>query len=92
MKKNGFEPSVALTNQLAEFHEIKHREEFYQAIGEKTILLGEKDLDELHGKTKKSESGGGWRKYVPFVKAKKKEDPQPELMVVPEKFADQDAG
>jgi GTP pyrophosphokinase len=86
LKKNGFEPSVALTNQLAEFHEIKHREEFYQAIGEKTILLGEKDLDELHGKTKKSESGGGWRKYVPFVKAKKKEDPQPELMVVPEKF------
>ena len=86
LKKNGFEPSVALTNQLAEFHEIKHREEFYQAIGEKTILLGEKDLDELHGKTKKSESGGGWRKYVPFVKAKKKEAPQPELMVVPEKF------
>ena len=86
LKKNGFEPSAALTNQLAEFHEIKHREEFYQAIGEKTILLGEKDLDELHGKTKKSESGGGWRKYVPFVKAKKKEDPQPELMVVPEKF------
>ena len=86
LKKNGFEPSASLIDQLAEFHEIKHREEFYQAIGEKTILLGEKDLDELHGKTKKSESGGGWRKYVPFVKAKKKETPQPELMVVPEKF------
>ena len=86
LKKNGFEPSASQIDQLAEFHEIKHREEFYQAIGEKTILLGEKDLDELHGKTKKSESGGGWRKYVPFVKAKKKEAPQPELMVVPEKF------
>ena len=85
LKKNGFEPSLALTDQLAELHDIKHREEFYQALGEKSILLGEKDLDELNGKSKNSESSGGWRKYVPFVKAKKKEEPaKPELLVVPE--------
>ena len=38
-------------------------------------------------KSKKSESEGGWRKFVPFVKAKKKEEaPEPELFIVPEKF------
>ena len=85
LKKNGFEPSTSLIDQLAEFHDVKHREELYQALGEKTILLGEKDLDKLHGKTKKSESSG-WLKYVPFVKAKKKDAPQPELLVVSEKL------
>ena len=85
LKKNGFEPSASLIDQLAEFHDVKHRDELYQALGEKTILLGEKDLDKLHGKTKKSESSG-WLKYVPFVKAKKKDAPQPELLVVSEKL------
>ena len=87
LKKNEFEPSLMLADQLASFHDIHHREEFYQALGEKTILLGEKDVDELKGKNKKTESAG-WRKYVPFVKSKKKEneEAQPELFVVPDKF------
>jgi len=85
---NGFEPSVAVTDKLMTFHDKHRREEFLMALGEKTILLGDKDIDELKGKNKKSkDSGGGWRKYVPFVKAKKKEEPETqELFVVPEKF------
>ena len=68
-KKNGIEPTLAMIDQLTEFHDLHHRDEFYQALGDKTILLGEKDIDELTGK--KPSSGGGWRKYVPFVKSKK---------------------
>ena len=87
LKKNSFEPSTELTDQLVAFHDMQRREEFFQALGEKTILLGASDLDELKGKNKKSSSGGGWRKYVPFVKAKKKEEnAQSELFIVPEKF------
>jgi GTP pyrophosphokinase len=88
LKKNEFEPSLNLIDQLARFHETPRRDEFYQAIGEKRILLGDADIDELKGKNKKKadSSGGGWRKYVPFVKAKKAEEQQPELFVVPEKF------
>ncbi len=82
--------TTAIVDQLAEYHEFKHREEFFQAIGEKRVLLGDKDLDELNGKHKKKKqsSGGGWRKYVPFVKAKKpvEQEPDVELFVVPEKF------
>ena len=76
-----------MVDQLAEFHEIKRREDFYQALGEKKVLLGEKDVDELNGKNKKNESGGAWRKYVPFVKPKKKEEKvEQSLFIVPEKF------
>ena len=87
LQKQNIEPTLAVTDQLAEYHDYHRREEFYQALGEKTVLLGEKDLDELSGKSKKKGDGGGWRKYVPFVKAKKEEEPAPpELFIVPEKF------
>ncbi len=86
LKKNNFEPSLVLVDRLAEFHDYSKRNEFYQAIGEKIVILGEKDVDELNGKTKDTESKG-WRKYVPFVGKKKKEDmPKQELFIVPEKF------
>ena len=86
-KKNNIDNILAAADKLTEFHESRNRDEFYQALGEKTILLGEKDLDELQGK----EAGmKGWRKLVPFLgrDKKKKEDAanQPELFVVPEKF------
>ena len=87
LTKNGKEYSAALADQLAEYHEYKHREDFLLALGEKRVLLGEKDLDELNGKNKKKQaSTGGWRRYVPFVKAKKADADDDELFVVPEKF------
>ena len=86
LQKNGFEPSLALTDQLAEFHDYSKRQEFLQALGEKIVLLGEKDLDKLNGKQEDT-GGQGWRKYIPFVGTKKKEETQKqELFIVPEKF------
>ena len=86
LQKNGFEPSLALTDQLAEFHDYSKRQEFLQALGEKIVLLGEKDLDKLNGKQEDA-GGQGWRKYIPFVGTKKKEETQKqELFIVPEKF------
>ena len=86
LKKNNMEMSAAVADQLAEFHEIKKRSDFFIALGEKTVLLGEKDIDELNGKNKKDDNALGWRKFVPFVGKKKKEAPQEELFIVPEKF------
>ncbi len=89
LKKNGFEPSTVLADKLAEFHEYSGRNEFFQGLGEKIVLLGEKDIDELNGKNKDEDSGRGWRKYIPFVgsdKKKKEEAPKQELFVVPDKF------
>ena len=89
LKTGGFEPTLAVIDQLVKFHECHSREELFQSLGEKTVILGEADQDELKGKNKKKaeSSGGGWRKFVPFVKSKKAEDEQqPELFIVPEKF------
>ena len=89
LKKNGFEPSTVLADKLAEYHEYSGRNEFFQGLGEKIVLLGEKDVDELNGKNKDEDSGKGWRKYIPFVgsdKKKKEEAPKQELFVVPDKF------
>ena len=87
LQKNNFEPSLALADKLAEFHDYSKRNEFYLAIGEKTVILGEKDIDELNGKNKGDNSNLGWRRYVPFVGKKKKEElPKQDLFIVPEKF------
>jgi len=89
LKSNGFEATPSVIDQLLKFHDLGRREELYLALGEKRVLLGEADADELKGKNKKKNDGGsgGWRKYVPFVKAKKQvEEEQPELFIVPEKF------
>ena len=86
LEKNHHEPSLALADRLAEFHGYSKRNEFYQALGEKIAILGDKDLDELSGKNRATESIG-WRKYVPFVgKKKKEESPKEDLFIVPEKF------
>ena len=86
LQKNGFEPSLTIIDQLAELHDYNKRQEFLQAIGEKIVLLGDKDIDRLNGKTE-NDNHVGWRKYVPFVGRKKKEEaPKQELFIVPEKF------
>jgi GTP pyrophosphokinase len=88
LKKNNIENTPAVVDQLAMFHEVNRREDFFQGLGEKTILLGEKDLDELNGKN--SNGKKGWRKLVPFLGRSKKQGTddkvQQELFVVPEKF------
>ena len=93
LKKNNIENTPAVVAQLVQFHETNRRETFFQGLGEKSILLGEKDLDELSGK---NSAGGkrGWRKLVPFLGRGKKTDERgqepgagtQELFVVPEKF------
>ncbi|MGM9703679.1 MAG: RelA/SpoT family protein, partial [Prevotella sp.] len=73
-KNNDMEYTASAADQLAAFHDVSKREEFFQAIGDKTIILGEKDIDELNGK-KKDATGSGWRKFVPFLKTgKQKKD------------------
>ena len=86
LKKNELENTPTVADKLAAFHEERSRESFFQALGEKTILLGEKDIDELQGKNT-DENKKGWRRLVPFLgKKAKKEDTTQEFFVVPEKF------
>lgn len=67
LQKNQIENTVSAADKLATFHDINKREDFFLALGEKTILLSEKDIDELTGKLKKPSQTKGWRRYVPFL-------------------------
>ena len=89
LKKNNIESNANAIDVLTEFHDMRNREDFLQAVGNKTILLGEKDVDELQGKNSNEKSG--WRKLVPFLGRGKQqkiqaEEQQQNLFVVPEKF------
>ncbi len=88
LKKYNIENTSEVIDLLAQFHEVNRREDFFQSLGDKSILLGEKDVDEINGKN--SGSGvKGWRKLVPFLgRGKKKQgtNAQQELFTVPEKF------
>ena len=61
------EMTSSTLEKLCELHNIKKPENLLQAIGDKTIILGDKDMDELQGKHKQQSKKGGWKKYVPFI-------------------------
>ncbi len=86
LKKHDITLNNNYADILAAFHDVKKRDDFFQALAEKTIILGNEDINELQGKHK---GKTGWRRYVPFIgsgKTKEKEEQQPDLFVVPEKF------
>ena len=79
-------PATSIIDKLCAFHDILKPESFFQALGERSIILGDKDLDELLGKKKTGSSSGGWRKFVPFLKSKDKTSVKPDLLVVGREF------
>lgn len=87
LKKNDFQPTTSVIDKLCDYHELNKHEDLYFAIGDKTIVLGEKDLNELRNKP----STAGWRKYVPFIgqgkqKEAKNEKETDEPMVITKDF------
>lgn len=73
LKRNSMELTSTVLDKLCEFHSVQKHEELFQALGEKTIILGEYDLDVLLGKNKKESTSSGWRRYVPFLHEKNTE-------------------
>ena len=67
LERNSMEMTSSVLDRLCEYHEVKKHDQLFQALGEKTIILSEKDLDELLGKNKPKETKSGWRRYVPFI-------------------------
>jgi GTP pyrophosphokinase len=59
------EMTTSVIDRLCAFHDIDKPEKFFQAIGNKNIILGDKDIDELLDNNSGKKSG--WRKLVPFL-------------------------
>lgn len=66
LQRYSMKPTSSVIDKLCELHEVDKPDELLVSIGDKTIILGDKDVDELNGK-KKSSSTIGWRKFVPFL-------------------------
>lgn len=92
LKNNEIEYSSIVIDRLASLHDIKDRNDFFRQLGEKTIILGDKDIEELFNGGKNEGVGKkGWRKYVPFLKQNKKilkeeKQREEELFVVTKDF------
>ena len=72
LEKNDLEMSTSIINRLCELHDMQKPEKFFHAVGNKNIILGDKDIDELL--EKKPQGKTGWRRLVPFLGAEKKKD------------------
>ena len=66
LQENDLELTPSVLDRLCAYHEQKNHEALLIAIGNKDIIPGEKDIDELQGKNKKQQSAK-WKKFVPFL-------------------------
>ncbi|MBR0117445.1 MAG: bifunctional (p)ppGpp synthetase/guanosine-3',5'-bis(diphosphate) 3'-pyrophosphohydrolase [Prevotella sp.] len=64
------EMTTSVIDRLCALHDIKKPEKFFQALGNKNIILGDKDIDEILDNSTGKKSG--WRKLVPFLGNDKK--------------------
>ena len=87
LKKNELEMTTPVLNKLCEVHDMQKHEDLFLAIGRRTILLGDKDVEELLEKKKKNETTSSWLKYVPFFgHSEKKEGKKDNFFIVGEGF------
>ena len=70
LDKNEVQLNTSVLDKLCDLHEIQNHENLLQAIGQRNIILGEKDIDHLRGKKNSS----GWKKFVPFINSQKKNE------------------
>lgn len=66
-EKAEFEANSINIDKLCDLHHIKYREELFQAIGCKNIVLGNADINALQEKSSKNNS---WTNFLPFLKKK----------------------
>ena len=89
LAKHNLEQTTPILDKLCELHELQKPEELLQHLGDRTVILGEKDLDEILGK-KKSNVSFSWLKRMPFMGREKRrnktEKDEQDLLVVGKDF------
>ena len=87
LENNSRDFTSSVADTLCEFHSIDKYDKLLSAIGDRSVILGEKDIDEINGRRKPA-SGKKWRKYVPFLSKDKgkQEESKPNYFIVTEGF------
>ena len=70
MERNHLELTTQALDRLCEFHDVQKHEDLYYGLGRKNIILGDKDIDEILGKNKKTTAKIGWRRGKDFNRKK----------------------
>ena len=80
LERNDYETNAATMQRAMSAQGYTNLARYEQAIGEGQVVLDQTLLDRLSGK---QPSAGGWRRFVPFLKAKRPETatPQPQTTV-----------
>ncbi|WP_071147858.1 RelA/SpoT family protein [Bacteroides ihuae] len=74
LSKEEIGPEAASIEKIYKFHNLKSREELLTALGNKSIILGESDKNEL-----KEKQSGNWKKYLMFSFGSGNKDPKEKL-------------
>ena len=78
LQAHDLEMTTATLDKLCELHDLHKHDSLFLAVGDKTVILGDTDLNELRGKkTEKAISVKKWRRYVPFLKSNEKKADAP---------------
>lgn len=87
LSKEEIRPETASTEKICKLHNLKSREELLTAIGNKSVILGESDKNEL-----KEKQTGNWKKYLMFSFGsgskdlkEKEEEKEPQERINPKK-------
>ena len=82
LKKEEIRPDNVIIAKLSKLHNMKDEEELFVAIGNKSIILGDADRNEL-----KEKQSSNWKKYLTFSFGGGNKEKQPEEKEVQEKEA-----
>ncbi len=82
LKKEEIRPDNVIIAKLSKLHNMKNEEELFIAIGNKSIILGDADKNEL-----KEKQSSNWKKYLTFSFGGGNKEKQPEEKEVQEKEA-----
>ena len=82
LKKEEVRPDNVIIAKLSKLHNMKDEEELFVAIGNKSIILGDADKNEL-----KEKQSSNWKKYLTFSFGGGNKEKQPEEKEVQEKEA-----
>ncbi|MCR5819854.1 MAG: RelA/SpoT family protein [Bacteroidaceae bacterium] len=75
-QKHELEFSSIVLDRLCNIHGKRTREDFFAAVGDASLVLSSSDLQALQHKKESSNNkeSKNWRKYIPFMKKKPKEE------------------
>lgn len=79
-KTKDLELTTQFTNNLMQANGYKHPEELFLAVAKSAVALDDNLLQTALGKKKQKKRG--WRKFVPFLKAKQQIDATPEEKLI----------